>query len=116
MKRPFVASLALALSACATTPGASPLTADTLEAAIPTGERGFAAAELAYITAARGVGRLMDAGLISGEMAVTVRGWNADARRLLVRGKATAGAAEKVRVAALLFGIADRLNALSGEN
>lgn len=116
MKRLILASLALALSSCAAMPAAPPSAtviakADTV---ILTGERGFAAAELIYITAAHGVGRLVDAGKITGTTAKRVRGWNAEARDLLVKGKATADAAEKARDAARLFGIADSLNAIIG--
>lgn len=118
MKRLIFASLALALSACVSTPSATPPSstgvvakADTV---ILTGERGFAAAELAYITAADGVGRLVDTGAIHGTTATLVRGWNAQARAVLVNGKATVDAAEKARDAAALFGIADKLTALTG--
>ena len=123
MKRLLAASLALALSACAgmigTDPVSAPAPATTgviakADTVILTGERGFAAAELAYITAADGVAKLADAGVIRGATATTVRGWNAQARALLVRGKATADTAEKARDAAALFGFADKLNALIG--
>ncbi len=86
----------------------------TADRVVLTGERGFAVAELAYITAADGVGRLADNGVITGATATQVRAWNAQARALLVKGKATADAAEKASAAADLFGIADRLNSLIG--
>lgn len=85
--------------------------ADTV---ILTGERGFAAAEVVYTAASHGVGRLVDAGAIKGATATRVRGWNTQARGLLVKGKATADAAERARAAAGLFGLADNLNALLG--
>jgi hypothetical protein len=126
MKRLFLAMTTLALSACGPiTPPATPSTtapvvgvvssviakADTV---ILTGERGFAVAELAYITAADGVGKLADHGAIRGATATRVRGWNAEAKGLLIAGKATADAAEKARAAARLFNIADALDALTG--
>lgn len=76
------------------------------------GARAFAVAELAYITAADGVGRLADAGLVRGPLATEVRTWNRRARQLLVAGKGTADMAQKARAAAELFGIADRLQTL----
>lgn len=136
-----IAGLALALTACSAAsappqrgtpaPAASPapdmpVHQAPIDAAAPEGvtasaggvvltaERAFAAAELGYTVAANGVARLVDAGFITGDTATRVRGWNAAARRLLVAGKATADAAEKARVAADLFGITDRLNALLG--
>lgn len=119
-------SMGLALAACAAPNAAieaAPATTSAASGAIAradtvvlTGERAFAVAELAYITAADGVGRLVDAGVIRGATAERVRGWNAEARKLLVRGKATVDAAEKARAAASLFGFADKLNALIGSN
>ncbi|MDQ2763155.1 MAG: hypothetical protein M3Y22_06580 [Pseudomonadota bacterium] len=85
--------------------------ADTV---ILTGERAFAAAELVYITAAKGVGILADQGVIHGAVADQVRGYNAIARDALVKGKAAADTAEKARAAATLFDIADRINAITG--
>lgn len=76
------------------------------------GARAFAAAELAYITAADGVGRLADAGIVRGSLATEVRTWNRRARQLLVAGRGTADVARKASVAAELFGIADRLQKL----
>ncbi|WP_425230219.1 hypothetical protein [Sphingomonas sp.] len=77
-----------------------------------TGERAFAVAELAYTTAAAGVGDLVDAGVIHGATAVRVRGWNAQARTALVIGHTATSAAEKARAAAALFGFADQLDAV----
>lgn len=120
MKRLILASFALALSACAgmslpvSTPTAATGVIAKADTVILTGERGFAAAELVYTTAAHGVGRLVDHDAITGTTASKVRGWNAEARDLLVKGKATADAAEKARDAARLFGIADSLNAILG--
>ena len=141
MRLPMIASLVLALAACSAAsappqPGSpapidspapdapvnpAPIDADTpadvsasAGGVLLTAERGFAVAELGYTVAASAVGRLVDVGLIQGATATRVRGWNANARRLLVAGKATADAAEKARVAAELFGITDRLNALLG--
>jgi len=115
MKRLFLAAVALALSACGPMTATPPVSAGavaTADRVILTGERAFAVAELAYITAAKGVGIAADAGLIRGATAERVRGWNATARAALVRGKATTDAAVKARAAAELLGIADNLNAL----
>lgn len=119
MKRLFlaVALCATTLTGCATvapiaaTASGVAVKADTV---ILSGERAFAAAELGYTTAADGVGHLVDTGLIKGATATTIRGLNAQARGLLVKGKATADMAEKARLATQLFGIADRLNAFKG--
>lgn len=81
---------------------------------ILTGERAFAVAELTYTTAANGVARLVDAGLIRGATATRVRAWNAEARAALVKGKAIADVAERARLAAQLFGLADKLNTVAG--
>ena len=105
----------LALAAC--TPMPAPPTSGVMvqaDVVVLTGERAFAAAELAYITAAKGVGLLVDQGVIRGELAQRVRGYNTTARAVLVTGKATADAAEKARAAAALFQIADRLNTIIG--
>jgi uncharacterized membrane protein len=121
MKR-LVAFAALALAACA------PMTASTAPPApaggvvaqagtvILSGQRAFAAAELGYTTAATGVGLLVDAGVIHGAVATRVRGYNAEARKWLIAGKSTGDAAEQARAAAQLFGIADRLDAITGSN
>jgi len=117
MKRLMIAvALAVAaLTGCATMSSAPvqgvAAKADTV---ILTAERGFAVGELAYTTAADGVGILVDSGAIRGATATTVRGWNATARGLLVRGKATADKAEKARIAAQLLSIAANLNGLKG--
>ena len=114
MKRLFLATAALALASCATMPLGLPDKAAPVVAAAGTvilsGERGFAAAELAYITAADGVGRLADNDVITGSTATWFRDRNAEARRLIVKGKATADAVEKARLAAEIFGIADSIN------
>jgi hypothetical protein len=115
MKRLILATAALALASCDRyPPPASPTTVAVADTVVLTGARAFAAAELTYTTAANGVGRFVDAGLIKGATATKVRGWNAQARTLLVKGKATADAAEKARAAASLFGLADNLNTLIG--
>lgn len=124
MKRWIIALTALALSACSvgtrtpTTAGATPAPIATVVAkadtVVLTGQRAFAVAELAYTTAATGVGIAADAGLITGATATRVRGWNAEARKLLVTGKATADAAEKARAAARLLDIAGSLDAITG--
>ena len=115
MKRLIIATLALVLSACtvATAPPSTGVMAKA-DTVILTGERGFAAAELGYITAASGVAILVRNGAITGSTATLVRSWNAPARDVLVRGKATADMAEKARLATQLFGITDKLNALKG--
>lgn len=119
--RLLLMSMGLALAACAapnvaisvapTPPSSVVAKAGTV---VLTGERAFAVAELAYITAADGVGRLVQAGVIHGATAERVRSWNAAARDLLVKGKATADIAEKARSAAALFSVADQLNSLIG--
>ncbi len=124
MKRLIFAALALALGACSvgtpppttagSTPGPIATVVDKADTVILTGERAFAVAELGYITAAKGVGIAVDAGLIAGSTATWVRARNAEARELLVKGKATADIAEKARIAARLFGITDSLNAATG--
>ena len=112
-----ILSLALvaSLAACAAPPAPSPARGVVAQAdtVILSGERGFAAAELAYITAADGVGHLVDQGVIRGPAAATARGWNAQAQALLIRGKAATNAAEKARDAAQLFDLADRIGALT---
>ena len=112
----------LALAGCTDVPVAqvpAPPTGGVVAKAgtvVLSGRRAFAAAELAYITAADGVGRLVDRGVIKGATATRVRGWNAEARVALNKGKATADAAQQASAAAALFGISDRLNALLGSN
>ncbi len=121
MKRLFLTAMALALSACAAGVPAI-ATSGTVPAPIVikagnvvlTGARAFAVAELAYITAADGVGKLADNGAITGATADRVRVLNAGARQLLVTGKMTADGAEKARAAAQLLNIADALSALIG--
>lgn len=124
MKRFMIAMAvcAMALSACA------PMTADPASnsstgvsgvvakagTVVLTGARAFAAAELGYTTAADGVGILVDHGVIKGAAATRVRALNAQARGVLVKGKATADMAEKARLATQLFGITDSLNAIKG--
>jgi hypothetical protein len=121
MKRLFFAMAICALSGC-TTMAASPVAAQAAgvvakaDTVVLTGERAFAVAELAYTTAADGVGVLVDNGVIHGATATTVRSINTTARALLVKGKATADMAEKARIATQLFGFADSLNALKGSN
>jgi hypothetical protein len=118
--------LALMLCACAATATPGPAVLPAQQPAVPsapiadvvanagtvvlTGERAFALAELAYTTAANGVGRLVDAGVIRGATATNVRRWNARARELLVTGKATANTVRKAEAATELFGLADNLN------
>ena len=117
MKRVFLAALALACAACATAPVTTLRPSAPIAQAgsvILSGERGFAAAEIVYTVAANSVGRAVDLGKISGATASKVRGWNAEARDWLVKGKATADEAEKARAAAALFGFADSLDALTG--
>jgi hypothetical protein len=75
------------------------------------GARAFAAAELAYITAADGAGRLARASVLRGESAARVRRWNGEARRVLARGHAAIDGAAKARAAAELFTLADRIGA-----
>lgn len=121
--RLLLMSFAVALTACAApvvqSPGSAPTPitqpapaviarADTV---ILTGERAFGVAELAYITAADGIGRLADDGAVTGTTAAAIGAINVEARRWLVRGKAATDAAEKARAAAALFGLADKLNA-----
>ena len=123
MKRLLVASLALALSACAgmtapvLTPSSTPPTSGIITKAgtvILTGERAFAAAEVEWQSAIAIGQKLVARGVIKGDTATTVRGWNATARDLIVKGKAAADGAEKARAAAGLFGLVDKLSALSG--
>lgn len=126
MKRLMMIYGALAMAACAPQAATTaPVTASTPQAPVEgviakadtvilTGERAFAVAELTYTTAANGVARLVDAGLIRGAAATRVRGWNSQARDLLVRGKAVADTAERARIATRLFGISDSLNSLLG--
>jgi hypothetical protein len=119
MMRMILATAALALASCTTTPVAGPPSSAPIAKAgsvILSGERGFAAAEIVYTAAANNVGRAVDAGMIHGATATKVRGWNAEARKAIVKGKATADLAEKARAAAALFGFADSLNALKGSN
>jgi hypothetical protein len=126
----IIAGLALALSACAAgtpppaTPAApaptasAPTTIATVvaraDSVILTGERAFAVAELGYITAAEGARLAIRNGFIKGDAAAWVRDRNAEVRVWLVRGKATADAAEKARLAAQIFNVTDRLSALTG--
>jgi len=119
MKRHLLATAALALAGCAAARDAAPPARPAAVVAsagtvILSGERAFAAAELAYITAADGAGHLVDAGVIHGAAATRVRAWNSTARTALVAGKAAADTAEKARAAVTLFGLADQLNALIG--
>lgn len=124
MKQLMIALTALALSACSvgtpppTTPTATPGAVATVvakaDAVILTGERAFAVAELAYITAAKGVGIWADSGTMPASVATRIRGWNAEARDLLVKGKATADAAERARSAARLLDIAGAIDAITG--
>ena len=127
----LLGSLMMTLAACAapavqspatapapvTTPAPAPIGAAIARAGtvILTGERAFAVAELGYLTAADGVGRLVSDGVIHGDTAAQVRGWNAEARRWLVRGHAASDAAEKARASTALFGLTDKLNALRGK-
>ncbi|MES2289281.1 MAG: hypothetical protein V4530_06035 [Pseudomonadota bacterium] len=112
----FMVAAALALSGC----GASlaPLSAGSVVATadhvVLSGQRAFGAAEVVYTAAAKLSGVAADRGLITGATATRVRGWNAEARDLLIRGKATSDAAEKARAAARLFDISDSLNAITG--
>jgi hypothetical protein len=124
MKTLLIMATALSLAGCAGTVAAPPVAQPAPAVVVPvgvvaqadqvilSGERAFAAAELAYITAADGVGRLAELGVIRGAAATRVRGLNAQARTLLVRGKAIADGAEKARIAAQLFGIADVLKSI----
>lgn len=116
MKRLIVVAAALALAACGLTPAPQPTpTAPTTAGTVVlTGERAFAVAELAYITAARGVEIAVDHGAIRGATATRVREWNAKATAALKRGKATADAATKAAAAAELLGIAKALDAITG--
>ena len=118
MKRLFLATAALALASCATMPLGLPNKAAPVVAAAGTvilsGERGFAVAELAYITTADGIGRLVDNGAITGTTATWFRERNAEARSLIVKGKATADAVEKARLAAEIFGINDSIKNRTG--
>lgn len=75
------------------------------------GARAFAAAELAYITAADGAGRLARAGVLRGAAAARVRRWNRQARVVLVRGHAAVDGAAKAQAAAALFTLADQIGA-----
>lgn len=79
-----------------------------------TGQRGFAVAELTYITAAKTAGVAVDAGLIKGSDAVWLREKNARARKLLIDGKAATDGVTKAAAAAELFDIAGRIDAITG--
>lgn len=129
--RMMIGLLGLALCACtplapAAGPAVSPAAPDNGHASVVatgaiakggrvilSGERAFAVAELAYTAAANGVGRLVDAGVIRGGTATWVRARNAQARELLVAGKATADTARRAQAATELFGIAQALGALT---
>lgn len=110
--KPILIAAALALSACTAPSTSGPVA--TASSVVLTAERGFAAAELVYITAAEGLIVAINAGAIRGATATQIRELNATARKALVDGKAALGAADKARAAATLFDIADRLNALMG--
>ncbi len=124
MKRLIIAALACALAACSGATIAPPSTPSTIavvgdvvakaDTVVLTGARGFAVAELAYITAADGIGKLADNGVIRGAAATRARALNADARKWLVTGKATTDGATKALAAAKLLNIADALNAILG--
>jgi hypothetical protein len=119
MMRLLIAA-SLALASCTAAPVAqipAPPAPDVVAKAgtvVLSGRRAFAAAEISYITAADGVGRLVDRGVIKGALATRVRGWNAEAGEALRKGKSTADAAAQGSAAATLFGVSDRLNALIG--
>lgn len=117
----LVVALALALAwlaaACTPTRGrpvSSPSAGASAagEQLVLDGARGFALAELAYVTAAQATTVLVRGGVIKGETATKVRALNAEARRLLVTGRAALGAAEKARLAAELLGLTERLDAI----
>lgn len=113
----LILAAALALGACT---GAPPQSASSVavkaDTVILTGQRAFAVAELGYITAAKGVGIVADTGVLPAKTANWLREQNAEARVLLIRGKATADSAEKARIAAKLFVITDALNTFVGSN
>ncbi len=129
MKRLIIATMACALAACTgatSAPLATPSTevpssiavvgdvAAKADTVVLTGARGFAVAELAYITAADGIGKLADAGVIRDATATRARALNADARKWLVTGKSASDGATKAMAAAKLFNITDALNVILG--
>lgn len=85
----------------------------TADMVIMTGARAFGVAELTYQTLAEGARGLIRAGAIKGQDAAKVAAIARDAQPILERGKATADAALKARMAADLFGLADRLKSLT---
>jgi hypothetical protein len=116
--------MAVAVSACtmpAVAPPASALPAQQATTPVAPGvdlalqaARGFAAAELEWQSAIA-IGRALTArGLIKGQTAITVRRWNAEARAVIVRGKAAVDAAEQVRLTASLLGLVGKLDAITG--
>ena len=110
MKR-LILALALGLTACGgdARPVAPGSVAATVDRVVLNGARGFAVAELWYTTGAEIAAKQVDRGRITGATATKVRAWNAEARHLLVTGKATADKAEKAAAAARLFDIGDLL-------
>ncbi len=117
MKRLFLASLALVVSACTGPPlglpGALPKSTSA-DAVVLTAERGFAVAELALLTTVDGLGRAVRNGIVKGNNATWARARLAKARRLAVKGKTTVDRAEKAAVATEILGITAAVDALTG--
>lgn len=112
------AALPLLLGGCLGSSAAPPASASrppdapaiaTADMVILTGARAFAVAELTYKTAAEAAIALIDAGVLRGQDAATVRDIALNARTWLERGKATRDMAVQARAAAALLGYADLL-------
>lgn len=111
------AGLALGLMACAAPIVVPPAATGAIAQAdrvVLSAERGFAVAELFYITAADGARMLADRGMIHGSAATALRALNARGRNLLVKGKAATDKVEKARTAAELFDVGAQIDALTG--
>lgn len=119
-----IAVIALATTACAGPSAIAPPVASPpppaaapelpLDRTLLAARRSFAAAEIEWQSAIA-VGRALTArGVIRGDTAVTVRRWNAEARRLIVAGKAAVDTAGAVRAATGLLALVDKLNAITG--
>jgi hypothetical protein len=101
MKRLIICA-ALALAACTphpTSPGSTPVQ-QVVDKVVIEGTRGLILAELGYESAATVALELIDAGVITGAVAVQVQALNRTITDLLVKAKATADAAQRAALVA----------------
>lgn len=101
MKRLIICA-ALALAACTphpTSPGSTPVQ-QVVDKVVIEGTRGLILAELGYESAATVALELIDAGVITGAVAVQVQALNRTITDLLVKAKATTDAAQRAALVA----------------